>query len=201
MADIQKLKETLIGHYKNADKALSSIKPLTELEQKTKIPKLHLLVYAALGLVYIILILANVGGSFLTHALGFFYPAIESIRAAETGTKDEYQQWLSYWIILGFLTFLEYTNWALLSVLPYYYALKVGLLIWLMLPQTKGAYKVYHVTLRRKPSPPAPTDAGKEKDKEKDKEQAPDASDKKPGPAPQKPARKWEYAPLSRVVR
>ncbi|KAJ3161508.1 hypothetical protein HK101_000825 [Irineochytrium annulatum] len=101
-------------HYNTIDQALAAVPPLMELEVYTKIHRLRLIGYAIVGIVFIVLVLNNYGKADrvlkLTHALGFFYPALESLRVAETGKKEDFQHWISFWVILSALTLLEFSD-------------------------------------------------------------------------------------------
>ncbi len=57
-------------------------------------------------------------------------------------------QWLTYWTVFGFLNLLEFFSDFLLYWIPFYYLFKAGLILYLVLPQTKGAEVVYTRFLR-----------------------------------------------------
>lgn len=61
------------------------------------------------------------------------YGGLKTVRALETPGGDDDRQWLTYWLILAFLTTLEYSARVLLSWVPHYYEAKLLFLIWLML--------------------------------------------------------------------
>ncbi|KAG7349083.1 TB2/DP1, HVA22 family protein [Nitzschia inconspicua] len=80
--------------------------------------------------------------------LSLFYGGYHSIVAIETPGGDDDQQWLTFWIILVGSMFLERAVMqVLLSKFPFYYEIKLLLLIWLMF--FGGATYVYR-RLRRK---------------------------------------------------
>jgi len=91
-------------------------------------------------------ILWQSGADPLANLIGFIYPLYASYKALRSPSKDDDTEWLVYWIAYGFFTliedfcekFLDESNWG-----PIYYALKIVFLLWLMLPQTKGANKVF----------------------------------------------------------
>ncbi|KAJ3109259.1 ER membrane protein DP1/Yop1 [Phlyctochytrium planicorne] len=195
-ATFSALKKTALTHYENVDKALGAVPPLVELETYTRIHRIRLLVYALAGFLYLILIFNNLGGNILTHALGFFYPAMESIKAADKASKEDCQQWITFWIVLGALELLEYSDQALLSMLPYYFFFKVLFLLWLMLPQFKGAYRIWINGLQyiaKAPAPAKPVDPKKDgHEKKEHHDEAGSSKSTKKG---------WEYQPLSRIAR
>ncbi|CAK0787070.1 hypothetical protein CVIRNUC_010286 [Coccomyxa viridis] len=74
--------------------------------------------------------------------LGFLYPCYASYKALLTpGTADDHQ-WLTYWVIYGFVETAESILTQFLWI-PFYYEMKSVLLLWLVLPQTKGAAFVF----------------------------------------------------------
>ncbi|KAL3913208.1 MAG: hypothetical protein SGILL_006581, partial [Bacillariaceae sp.] len=74
--------------------------------------------------------IAEILGALLT----LFYAGYKSIVAIETPGGDDDQQWLTFWMILVGIMFLEQVFMrVLLSKFPFYYETKLLLLIWLML--------------------------------------------------------------------
>lgn len=71
------------------------------------------------------------------------FPAYASFKALETPEKDDDKQLLTYWVVYGLFHFVEFfTQWAL-SYIPFYWEIKICFVIWLQLPQTKGALMLY----------------------------------------------------------
>jgi TB2/DP1, HVA22 family/C2 domain len=80
--------------------------------------------------------------------LSLFYGGYHSIVAIETPGGDDDQQWLTFWIILVGSMFLERAVMqVILSTFPFYYEIKLLVLIWLMF--FGGATYIYR-RLRRK---------------------------------------------------
>jgi len=52
-------------------------------------------------------------------------------------------QWLSYWIIFSLFTLVEFFLDIILAWVPLYYEAKLIFILWLALPQTKGALKLW----------------------------------------------------------
>jgi hypothetical protein len=52
-----------------------------------------------------------------------------------------------YWVIFGFAKFLEHFNRSLLKVMPFYYLCKTFVILWLMMPETKGTQIIQSVVL------------------------------------------------------
>lgn len=88
------------------------------------------------------------GAGFLTNFVGFFIPTYFSLAALETPQPQDDVQWLTYWVVFGFFTFIESFVSVVLYWFPFYYTFKTLAIVWLILPQTQGAKLVYHKALR-----------------------------------------------------
>ncbi|KAI9888890.1 MAG: hypothetical protein M1814_006179 [Vezdaea aestivalis] len=79
----------------------------------------------------------------LCSLLTLLLPIYATHRALRTPTPASTTPWLTYWLIHALLLFLEsWTSW-LLSYFPFYSWIRLGLHIWLVLPQTQGAQQLY----------------------------------------------------------
>jgi len=136
-----------ISYYHNQlDSKLSEYPFLKELENKTKIQKTTI---ALAGVsVFFFLIFFNVGGQLITNVVGWLYPAYASFKAIESKGRDDDLQWLTYWTVFGFINCLEFFVDILLYWLPFYFVFKTVLMLWLSLPQFRGAEYVYTTFLR-----------------------------------------------------
>lgn len=103
-------------------------------------------------------------GQLVSTFLGVMLPAFESFKCVEefSNIKDpseiyakasSMQFWLIYWVVAGIFLSFEYTFYYVLIWVPMYYPTKLAVLLWLYMPQTRGANHVYHwlvaPTLRR----------------------------------------------------
>eukprot|EP00762_Andalucia_godoyi_P008035 ANDGO_03436.mRNA.1 Protein YOP1 len=79
----------------------------------------------------------------LTMVLSLVYPAYRSFKALETPDREDDDQWLTYWIILGFFSFVEYFADVVFWIIPFYFEAKFLFVLWLQLPQTQGAKYMY----------------------------------------------------------
>lgn len=84
----------------------------------------------------------------MTNLIGFFIPTYFSLAALETPQPQDDVQWLTYWVVFGFFTFIESFVSVVLYWFPFYYTFKTLAIVWLVLPQTQGAKLVYHKFLR-----------------------------------------------------
>lgn len=76
--------------------------------------------------------------------VGTVYPIFQSLKVIEDNrADDEDVQWLTYWATYGSLHLIEGLTDKLLGWFPFYYHAKLGFLLWLMLPKTRGAMVLY----------------------------------------------------------
>ncbi|KAI8969230.1 TB2/DP1, HVA22 family-domain-containing protein [Mycotypha africana] len=117
-----------------------------EFESKTGVPKTYAVLGA--GTVIFLMIFFNFAGQLLTNAISWLYPAYASFKAIETeGTTDD-KQWLTYWTVIGCIQMVEYFSDLLLFWFPFYYLFKTLIVLYLALPQTRGAETFYNRILR-----------------------------------------------------
>ncbi|ONK56152.1 uncharacterized protein A4U43_C10F4680 [Asparagus officinalis] len=76
------------------------------------------------------------------------YPLYASVRAIESPSKLDDEQWLAYWILYSFLTLMEMVAEPILYWIPIWYQLKVAFVAWLVLPQFQGASFMYEKFVR-----------------------------------------------------
>ncbi|KAI8866788.1 hypothetical protein GQ42DRAFT_111152, partial [Ramicandelaber brevisporus] len=133
-------------YYKMLDRQLHGVTPFHQVSQLSGAPKPYLA--ASLSLLLTLFTMLDVGGSFITNAVGFGYPAYASILAIEsTSTKDD-TQWLTYWVIFASMTVLEYFSSVVLYFVPMYYSFKLAFVLWLYMPNTRGAEYLYGTIMR-----------------------------------------------------
>ena len=66
-----------------------------------------------------------------------------SFYALETEGENDDMQWLTYWVVFGLFNITDQFAGFILHFIPFYYVLKVAVLIWLFHPSSKGATYVY----------------------------------------------------------
>ncbi|KAJ3385644.1 ER membrane protein DP1/Yop1, partial [Chytriomyces hyalinus] len=123
------------------DKELSKYPLAVEAEKRTHVPKTYM-VAAVVGL-FAILTIFNIFGALITTLLGFLWPAYQSYKAIEDSDKENDTQWLTYWTVFGFFNVIEVFTDVLLYWIPFYYAFKSVIILYLILPQFQGAKVVY----------------------------------------------------------
>ncbi|XP_022921802.1 HVA22-like protein a [Cucurbita moschata] len=76
------------------------------------------------------------------------YPLYASVRAIETKSHVDDQQWLTYWILYSMLTLFELTFTKVLEWIPIWPYAKLILSCWLVIPYFSGAAYVYEHFVR-----------------------------------------------------
>ncbi|KAI4981952.1 HVA22-like protein a [Hordeum vulgare subsp. vulgare] len=76
------------------------------------------------------------------------YPLYASVRAIETKSPIDDQQWLTYWVLYSFITLFELTFAAVIEWLPFWSYGKLFFNCWLVLPYFNGAAHVYEHFVR-----------------------------------------------------
>ena len=88
-------------------------------------------------------VMLGIGGTYITVAIGVAYPVFMSFLALESEGSDDDKQWLTYWVVFGLLNLVDQFSGFVLSLIPFYFFLKLCFLIFLMHPSTMGALMVY----------------------------------------------------------
>ncbi|KAG6407121.1 hypothetical protein SASPL_130104 [Salvia splendens] len=77
------------------------------------------------------------------------YPLYASMRAIESPSTLDDQQWLTYWVLYSFLTLFELSCWKILQWLPFWPYMKLIFCLWLVLPIFNGAAYIYENFVRK----------------------------------------------------
>merc|ERR1712196_707584 len=116
-------------------------KKLEEIEKTTGQPKSLLAGGGALFGLFLVFFLCP--PQLVFSAVGVGYPMYASMKMLAEDTTEDAAMWITYWclftsfkIVMGPLDFV-------LGFLPFYFYLKLTLLVWLLSPTTKGAAFVY----------------------------------------------------------
>jgi receptor expression-enhancing protein 5/6 len=92
--------------------------------------------------------LTLVGGSkLMVDLLGFVYPAYMSFKSMDSGSQDD-TQWLTYWVVFSFLSIVENLMGFIVVLIPFYFWIKIGIIVWMYHPATRGAQVIYEQALR-----------------------------------------------------
>ncbi|WOK95714.1 HVA22-like protein f [Canna indica] len=77
------------------------------------------------------------------------YPLYASMRAIESPSPVDDQQWLTYWVIYSLITLFELSFWKVLHWFPLWPYMKLVFCLWLVLPMFNGAAYIYENHVRR----------------------------------------------------
>ena len=118
-------------------KDLEKFPVLQSAQEATGVEKLYLVASGAA--LVLLLLLVGFGAGLICNVVGFVYPALCSFRAIESRDKKDDVQWLTYWVVYACFILVEVFADFLLYWIPFYYAFKLGFLLWLFMPSTLGA--------------------------------------------------------------
>lgn len=111
-------------------------------------PIRSLMQYTLVGSV--ILVMLGIGQTYIVNIIGVAYPAFMSFLALESDGLDDDKMWLTYWVCFGVFNIIDQFAGIILSIIPFYYFLKLGFLVYLFHPSTQGALTVYQSVIRPK---------------------------------------------------
>jgi len=127
------------------DNAVAKI--FANLEQSTGVKRLYIF-YGLVGLIALWLIFGY-GGGFICFLIGFLYPAYQSVKAIESGSKDDDTQWLTYWVVFSAFSAVEYASDLFVHWFPLYWFIKCLFLVWCFAPVSwNGSSVIYHRFIR-----------------------------------------------------
>jgi receptor expression-enhancing protein 1/2/3/4 len=76
--------------------------------------------------------------------LGILYPAYASYKAIRNKSPKDYVKWMMYWVVFSlFLAMETFTDIFLAFWFPFYYEIKIIIVLWLMMPATRGSSVLY----------------------------------------------------------
>ena len=84
----------------------------------------------------------------LVFLLGYAYPGYKCFKDIEKNKKDEWKDWLVYWVILAVFTMGERLADTFVFWFPLYSEAKVAFVVWLWQPRTQGAKFLYESFLK-----------------------------------------------------
>lgn len=124
------------SHYPLPLGQLTKYPVLNTFEHHTQVPKTFL----AIGTIFLLALFhfINPLAAPVSSLIGWALPAYLSFEALNRPTPQDDVQWLTYWVIFGFLSFAEsFALGLILYYVPWYYALKTVFVLWLQLPNVR----------------------------------------------------------------
>ena len=116
---------------------------LETISKQTGMQKPTIVKFAFGGLIAFVVF--GIGQAILTTLLGVAYPVFMSFHALENdSTQADDKQWLTYWVVFGLFNMIDQFAGFVLHFIPFYYVLKLAVLIWLFHPKSVGATWVYN---------------------------------------------------------
>ena len=93
----------------------------------------------------IVCVMLGIGDQYITTAIAVAYPCFMSFLALESEGADDDKQWLTYWVVFGLFNILDHFAGFILTLIPFYYFLKLLFMIWLFHPALQGATTIYNI--------------------------------------------------------
>lgn len=79
----------------------------------------------------------------LSYFCATVWPTYQSFKALGTASSIDDTQWLTYWVTYSVLTTVEAMATSFVIWFPFYYEIRLLFVLWLVLPQTKGAQVIF----------------------------------------------------------
>lgn len=120
---------------------------LGTIEEKTGVQRL----YIALGVLAFLALylMVGYGATFLASFIGFVYPAYCSVKAIESSDKSDDTKWLTYWVVYGVFSLMEFFTDIFLFWIPLYAFMKCIFLVYCMAPTSwNGSVTIYYRIIR-----------------------------------------------------
>ena len=91
-----------------------------------------------------VMVMLGIGNTYITCLLGVAYPCFQSFLALETEGEEDDKQWLTYWVVFGLFSITDQFAGFILTIIPFYFFMKLLFLVWLMHPSSQGATTIYN---------------------------------------------------------
>lgn len=85
----------------------------------------------------------NIVAHFFASIVSFLFPLFASYKALKTSDPAQLTPWLMYWSVLSCALLAESWTEPILAWVPLYSWIRLGFLLWLILPSTQGARVLY----------------------------------------------------------
>ncbi|XP_055630025.1 uncharacterized protein LOC129770881 isoform X4 [Toxorhynchites rutilus septentrionalis] len=146
-ADEYQDEEPITINKQHVASSLSRFGAILQMLSKIPFPRMSVTGMGLSSLVAIFICPRTLGANILFPGFrllfGTLYPAYASYKAVRTKNVKEYVKWMMYWIVFAFFTCIETFTDILLSWFPFYYEIKVIIVLWLLSPATRGSSTLY----------------------------------------------------------
>ncbi|XP_042380348.1 HVA22-like protein f [Zingiber officinale] len=96
----------------------------------------------------VLMTMAKHANALIGPAVLLIYPLYASMRAIESPSPVDDQQWLTYWVLYSLITLSELSFWRVLQWFPLWPYMKLVFDFWLVLPAFNGAAYIYEKYVR-----------------------------------------------------
>ncbi|CAG9319725.1 unnamed protein product [Blepharisma stoltei] len=117
--------------------AIQSISKATGLSVQT-------LTFGTITLVLLLILFTVCPNTTLVFIAGS-YPSYYTVKVLESNKTNDGKECLKFWFIFGLFLLMDPVLDFLLSWIPLFFLIKVGLMVFLFWPQAKGALKLYDI--------------------------------------------------------
>jgi receptor expression-enhancing protein 5/6 len=100
------------------------------------------------GVMIVFFVFNGIAADFITEVIGMVYPMFMSFKAIESKESDDDKLWLTYWVAYAGFRIVDDVAFVFSFWIPFYYPIKMIVLVWLFAPFTKGAVQVYDGIIR-----------------------------------------------------
>ena len=130
----------------NLSRHFEQVPALKQLSEKTGIPLGQLVI--GVMVVLFLFVLLGFGANLIVHVVGILYPAYMSFKAIESKEEDDDKMWLTYWVVFALYNFADRFVDILFFWVPFYFVIKLVVLVYMFFPETRGAIKFYNIIAR-----------------------------------------------------
>lgn len=119
---------------------------LGKVEQKTGVDRFFII--GGICLIFGLYMVFGYFAELVCNSIGFLYPAYMSVKAIESSDKRDDTQWLTYWVVFAVFSVVEFFADCIVGWFPLYWLAKCMVMLYLHLPQFRGAEAFYQKWIR-----------------------------------------------------
>lgn len=122
---------------------------LKHLQIKSGIQKKRLLFAFLVSFTFIFF---NIFAKYFSYILTTFLPIVWTLKAIEYKESEEDKQWITFWILYSAFMLVDMLSGFITIYLPFYFFIRTLVVLWLYLPNFKGALYVYKTFIIKIPN-------------------------------------------------